>query len=539
LSLAHLGRAALALAVCFTLITADAALAAEGSVNFVGRNGSDFDRFSSSGLASDQDWIRRHFPRMQVYSPYFDNKTSWYPGGLMYADLYAIYRDSDLARQHPEWILHSASGAPLYIPWGCSGGTCPQYAADIKNPAFRAWWIEAAAHKAVALGYRGLWVDDVNLDFRVGDGNGQFVAPIDSDTGAAMSETAWRRAMAEFTEQIRAAVPSSFEILHNSIWYAGGSARDRDSYVQREILAADTINLERGTNDGGLTGGSGAWSLNAVLGFIDRVHALGRNVVLDAYDDSASGRAYNLANYFLASNGQDGVGDSEAAPDNWWNGWDVDLGAAAGPRTTWNGLLRRDFACGLVLVNEPQAPVRTVALPAPMLTVDGRTVTSVSLGATQGAILRYAPASGVVPPTATATPTPAPVTPAPAPVSPAPGPVAPGSTPTPAPPAARTPVARTSGRRAAPKVPTHARISRHGARVRVHGRVAAAAAGSRLRIKLQLRRGSQWRAIRARSVRPSAKGAYAARFTVRAAGRLRARVSAVPATAKAACARRA
>ena len=38
--------------------------------------------------------------------------------------------------------LRDGGGNKLYIPWGCSGGTCPQYAADVGNPAYRAWFID-------------------------------------------------------------------------------------------------------------------------------------------------------------------------------------------------------------------------------------------------------------------------------------------------------------------------------------------------------------------------------------------------------------
>ena len=36
-------------------------------------------------------WIMEHYDRMQVYAPWFDEYTEWYPNGLEYKDLYAIY----------------------------------------------------------------------------------------------------------------------------------------------------------------------------------------------------------------------------------------------------------------------------------------------------------------------------------------------------------------------------------------------------------------------------------------------------------------
>ena len=73
-------------------------------------------------------------------------------------------------------------------------------------------------------------------------------------------------------------------------------------------------------------------------------------------------REYNLACYYLITNGYDTHDNSQATPDNWWSTYDLDLGAAVGGRYTWNGLFRRDFANGMVLVNEPGASSATVSI---------------------------------------------------------------------------------------------------------------------------------------------------------------------------------
>ena len=143
-----------------------------------------------------------------------------------YRDLYAVYRDDELAREHPEWILHDAAGRKLYIPFDCGGGTCTQYAGDIGDPAFRAHWIAEASDQAAR--YRGIFVDDVNLEPRVSNGQGDQVMPLDPRTGRTMTESDWRRYIAEFTEQIGRALPDK-EIVHNSLWFAG----HRDPSVQR------------------------------------------------------------------------------------------------------------------------------------------------------------------------------------------------------------------------------------------------------------------------------------------------------------------
>jgi hypothetical protein len=347
----------------------------------------ELDRFTNSPSRAQQQWFRNHFARMAVFTPYFDKRTSWYPNGLVYVDLYGIPTESPVAREHPDWVLHDAAGNRLYIPWGCHSGVCPQYAADIANAGFRASRIEQI-RDVVNRGYRGLWLDDVNMEFRVSDGAGKQVAPLDSGAGRLMTWAEWRNHVAGFVEQIRAAIPRS-EIVHNSIWYAGPpGVRDADPAIRRQIAAADNINLERGiANDTGLTGGTGEWSLNALFAFIDRVHATGRGVTFQEYSLDRSSQEYALAGYFLVSSGNDRIGDFDSNPEHWWSGYEVELGEPLGARTWENGVFRREFARGLVLLGEPGLKERTMTLPGRFTNLQNEPVTTIRISARQGVVL--------------------------------------------------------------------------------------------------------------------------------------------------------
>ena len=358
----------------------------QGAVHFLGHADSSFDQFTARRAPTYGAFLRRHMWRMVVFAPYFDHKTRWYPNGWAYHDAYAIYRGSSLAARHPEWILRDGAGSPLYIPFACSNGTCTQYAADISNPAFRRYWI-ADVRAELRHGYRGLFIDDVNMQLRVGDGQGRQVAPIDPATRQPMSDRAWRGYMAKFMQEVRAALPHT-EIIHNAIWFADSPTRTADPYIRREINAANYINLERGVNDGGLTGGSGPDSLGSFLSYIDAVHSLGKGVVLDGNATDRQGTEYSLASYLLISAGKDAVSSSGMTPAHWWTGYDIDLGKARGARKRWGGVLRRDFAGGIVLVNEPGTVSRSVELPTSMRDLDGRSVKSLTLAPASGAVLK-------------------------------------------------------------------------------------------------------------------------------------------------------
>jgi hypothetical protein len=357
-----------------------------GEVRLIKRMTSSFDSVVTAPSASTVQWLNEHFYRMEVFSTFFDDKTSFYPNGWVYSDAAVIYVGSDTAKEHPEWILEDAEGQPVYLDWGCSNGSCPQYAADLSNAEFRKAWIESL--KATLLkGYKGAWIDDVNLALRFSDGN-QEVSARSPTSKLLMTEAVWSHQVAKFMQEVRAAL-QNYELLHNSIWYARLPKRAMDADVKAQILAADVINLEGGfASDLGLTGGTGEWSVESKLAFADAVHALGRWVVVDDFPFNESQREYSLACYFLLSNGRDGLGDLTASPSAWWPGHDVNLGAALGKRTrSAAGLFRREFEHGLVLMLEPGANDITVTLPKPYRTIAGDQVTSVSLSPRRGAVL--------------------------------------------------------------------------------------------------------------------------------------------------------
>jgi hypothetical protein len=380
--------------------SADPTSPSPGNVRFFRVARSSFDRYTSHPDVALQNWMKDRYWRILTYAPYFDSRLSWFPDAWVYKDVYAVYVGSTLANEHPEWILHDAAGNPLYIPYGCSGGSCPQYAGDVGDPGFRAYWLDQAAG-LLARGYRGLFVDDVNMSLsRVGDGTGHATVPLDQRTGLAMTDADWRRYLAEFTEAIRARFPD-VEVVHNSLWFFGHD----DPFVRRQLLSADFINVERGVNDSGVRGGRGRYGFESLLGHIDWLHAQQRYVLLDGGTKTDKGREYGLAAYFLVGTGHDAIGnDVGGTPGDWWPGYDIALGSASGPRYAWQGVLRRDFELGLVLLNSPDAPVRTLELDGSYLDLAGKVRasvtlgdplgpvrTSITLGPAEGAVLRPAP----------------------------------------------------------------------------------------------------------------------------------------------------
>jgi Hypothetical glycosyl hydrolase family 15 len=373
-----------ALLVALSLLAAGESYAAPdaGSVRFMRGAERMFDPFTQAPSPEQQAWMREHYARMRTYAPYFHERLRWYGNAWTYKDAYAVYPGSDLPSGADRFILRDRDGPRLHIPFQCANGSCPQFAGDIGDPAFRAAWIEEAREQ-LAPGYRGLYVDDVNSFMQVSDGSGELVAPHDPRTGETMTPEDWQEYMADFMHEVRAAFPH-LEIVHNSVWFAG----DEDPDVARQLGAADVVNIERGINDAGLTGGTGRFALRTMLAMIDRLHARGIDVAFDSSARTDEERLYGLAGYFLVSNGRDLLGSYAGGfPDDWWSGYDVRLGSPEGPRYDWQGLLRRDFFGGVALLNEPGAPTRTVELGPGYRDLHSKPATQVTLGPASGAVL--------------------------------------------------------------------------------------------------------------------------------------------------------
>ncbi len=278
--------------------------------------------------------------------------TLWNKASLARRSAYAL--DAATVIAHPEWILKDGSGNRVYL------GTA--VAADFGNPAYRAWWITQAS--AQAAGLRGLYVDDVTMERRIYSNFGVLTSARDPRTGATMTEANWQRYMADFMVELRAALPAA-EIVHDVLWAKG----DAGTQITRELGAANTVAIEKGFNDPAILTTT-IWE--SLAGYVTRRQAAGQGVILDGYADAPAARLYGLGAVLLLDTGTLALGnDAWTAPNRYWTGYDVRLGAPAGERYQWSGVWRRDFANGTVLVNQPGNGARTVSLGAGFADLDG------------------------------------------------------------------------------------------------------------------------------------------------------------------------
>ena len=213
--------------------------------------------------------------------------------------------------------------------------------------------------------------------------------------------------------------------------------------------------------------------------------------------DSVAGIALRARELPADGSGGAALGnDAATAPGSFWGGYDVRLGAPRGGRWPWNGVWRRDFANGIVLVNEPGAAERTLSVGPGYVDLDGTPAsTSVTLPAARRRARARCRSQPPPPP-----PPPAPVTEAP-----------PATAATTEPPMphddARSARATVTTRGAGARGPRTTRTSAALSALRVYGRVRGAIGGE-VRVTVQRRRGSGWTTVRRTSATVTRRGAY-------------------------------
>jgi hypothetical protein len=342
-----------------------------------------FDPYIENTTPTQETWLQSHFWGLQTYSPSQDQILSWFAGGYAYVELWGVQPTNPLVQSNPDWVMKDVNGNWLYVNYNCSGGTCSQWAFDFSNPAFIQNLISQQILPAVNAGWYGIWLDDVDMGMHTSDGNGNPVTPVDSNTGLPMTQAAWEQYMANAVTQIRQAVPTT-QILHNVEWFAATSQPfASDPAVKQEIQAANILNLERGIT--GTLSGTVLMSTTSFLSYVDFVHSLGKTV--DVQELGFNGD-FGLAGYYLISSGLDALSNDAITPNNWWTGYDTNIGTPYGARYGWNGVIRRDFTGGVVLLNPVGSKTATLAAPSgSFVNTSGAPTTSVTLAAGQAAVL--------------------------------------------------------------------------------------------------------------------------------------------------------
>ncbi len=332
--------------------------------------------------------IRAKFPgaMVLVYKDLSSSRTSACQGGVDQAELPTGVGYCWARANHPEWFLTGTDGQPLQ-----ESGYPTQYEMDYGNQGYQQQWLTNVTADVKGHGWDGVEIDNP-------------LTKADAYGVAAKYPT---------DQSVQAATRSMLSVVGPGLQAQGIKAVANIGYATEfPGLWDDWMSLLSGAEqeyflcwgEGGSSdyceGGSTGWTTYEKE--ISDTAAMGKFVIAHSgdhsIDDDPHAFDYSLASYLMAD---DGSSDYAFGSSLSWHpeyGWD--LGAASGgsyqvPGQT--GVFKRDFRSGTALVNTGSSTV-TVPLGATYLDASGNTVSSVTLAAVSGAVLRASGGSPSGPP---------------------------------------------------------------------------------------------------------------------------------------------
>lgn len=276
------------------------------------------------------------------------------------------------AQANPAWFLKDTTGARMEWPWGGH------------------WWMDVADK-----GYQAAWTANVQRELAAGPWDGVVIDNVMASPewyleGRTIAAYPTKAAYAAATESFLTAVAPALKATGKMV--LGNISDASPSTWDRWVQLMDGGNHEHSFlwNNGARYGG-GDWISRVEE--IERTARAGRvHTATSSYAKADKSTAtWVRASWLMAWDGGTSGSlqfvDSKDGEEAYDATVATDLGAPAGPRTAVGGAWKRDFAGGTAVVNPSTSPV-TVALGRSLTTLDGATVTSVTLAPLTGALLK-------------------------------------------------------------------------------------------------------------------------------------------------------
>ncbi|HEX5196821.1 MAG TPA: putative glycoside hydrolase [Gaiellales bacterium] len=264
---------------------------------------------------------------------------------------------------HPDWFLQDADGRRLIFQSYPSSRVM-----DVGNQAYQDAGIAHVVAMARAAGFDGVFLDDANASLR------WVVAGGSSASVSYPTDAAWQAAVYSFFTRVAPQLHAAgLQVVAN----IGGSTVTPGLW-QKWNTPLDGA-MEESWTDGGEGLGQQVPDWSAKLANVAWSEANGKYAILNSYNTTEAGNTYGLASMLLVAGGWSSydTANSRYQSETWYPEYDTaaQLGEPLGGYTVLpDGVYRRDFANGVVLVNPSTSPVDAVE-------------PGVSLGPTSGAIL--------------------------------------------------------------------------------------------------------------------------------------------------------
>jgi hypothetical protein len=279
-------------------------------------------------------------------------------------------------QNHPDWFLQDAGGNRLIFENYPSSRVM-----DVGNQAYQDAGIAHVVAMAKASGFDGVFLDDANASLR------WVVAGGSAASVSYPTDATWQAAVYSFFTRV---APQLHAAGLGVVANIGGSTVTPGLW-QKWNAPLDGA-MEEAWTDGGEGLGQQVPDWSTKLENIAWSESNGKYAILNSYNTTEAGNTYGLASMMLVAGcwSSYDTANSRYQSETWYPEYDTaaQLGAPLGGFTVLpDGVYRRDFANGVVLVNPSTSPAGVVGLGGTFSGSGVTDVSSVSLGATSGVIL--------------------------------------------------------------------------------------------------------------------------------------------------------
>ncbi len=363
-----------------------------------------FDRWDSAQTDADLQYLAAY------YNVLVTDGYSYYNGKVAYLHqqnpslqvlpylnaLVAVKNESDWAyinANHPDWFLKDASGNRVY-----EKSFPNNFLLNPNNVDWKAYRAQQLQDYTVAKGYDGVYLD-VILPW-INSGTIYYNAqPVNPATGGLFTNAEWKQANIGFLDSMKQAIGPAKTLMINGL-------SNGDTYYSWDVAAYMT-KADAGLMEGFLRWGQQAASFNKTetewkkdIDALSAVAQLGKKVyaMTAVYSDinataeqMKAMHIYSLSSYLLVSGPTTGYSflpPVAASVQPYEALWEISVGQPLSAYYALNNVYQRDFTDGKVLVNPTDSgQTFNVPLGGSYRTIDGQTVTSISLAPKSGTIL--------------------------------------------------------------------------------------------------------------------------------------------------------
>jgi Hypothetical glycosyl hydrolase family 15 len=304
-------------------------------------------------------------------------------------------------KNRPGWFLTDTSGGRIEV-----ADYPNDWLMDVGNVDYQKQWVQNVKTDAKALGFDGVYLDDVN------DG-GQMHWHLGTKTMAKYPTVdSWTRATTSFMARVGPELKAAgLLVLPNiaiSDWWKTSGLSTWDTWVSYSSGGVQQYYTKWGSGSSQWFTDDGGWHNNWSYrqAFLQHTQAAGKIFLGSTF---APADDFHSMRYARASFLADWDGGRSAlifqptypdAQDPYSPVWTADIGTPLGPRYKVGVAWRRDYTGGTTIVNPSPTSAQTIALGRTYTTSGGSAVSSVTVGATDGIILSAAASPPPPPPPA-------------------------------------------------------------------------------------------------------------------------------------------